>query len=215
MTKPDQDIPVACRVLVVEDEARLCELWRRALTEMGLYAVAVRSGEAALAAARQEAFGLVLLDLNLPGIDGMEVFRELRRISPMTGVIVVTGFGTLEAAREAVHLDAVEFLAKPVSLGDLEKAIDRHRRRTTAGPGSVSAEPGALPGSPAGVSAGPLAGVSPGSLEDIERQSILAALEEHGGNRAAVARALGISLRKLYYRLAQYQQQGSLPLDED
>jgi DNA-binding NtrC family response regulator len=142
----------------------------------------------------------MLLDLNLPGMSGMELFGLLRQRWPQTQVVILTGFGDLEAAREAIRLDVVDFLTKPCSLGDLEVALDRARKRL--GPPRPDVGPDAGPDSIVSDNAGPP------TLDDIERQTILAALERHRGNRAATAAELGISLRTLYYRLAEYQRQG-------
>ena len=67
----------------------------------------------------------MILDLNLPGIDGMETLSRLREKSGDLQAIVLTGFASVEAAKQAVHLDVVEFLTKPCHLGELEKALDR------------------------------------------------------------------------------------------
>ena len=81
-----------------------------------------------------------MLDLNLPGEGGIEFFKKLRDRLPRVQGIVLTGFASLEAAREAIHLDVVEFLTKPCHLGELEQALDRAMRRL-APPGKPAAAP--------------------------------------------------------------------------
>jgi two-component system response regulator RegA len=194
------------RVLVVEDEARLRDMLVRAVNEMGFDASGAASAEAALRhVADKPAPDIAVLDLNLPGMGGMELFGRLRQQHPATQVIILTGFGDLEAAQQAIRFDAVDFLTKPCALGELEVSLDRARTRVTrpaAAPEGGEAA-GAKPSAPA-----PPDSSDANSLEAVERVHILAVLEKNHGNRAATAAELGISLRKLYYRLEQYQQQG-------
>ena len=185
------------RVLIVEDEGRMRELLTRAVTNWQFRAVSAATGEEALRQMDKEPANIVLLDLNLPAMSGMECLEQIRGRWPQTQVIILTGFGDLEAAKAAIHLDVVEFLTKPAHLGQLEQAIDRARRRI----------PRRLP---------ELEPLSPEPeielddtestrLYDVERQHILATLAKHGGNRVAAAEELGIALRTLYYRLAEYE----------
>lgn len=185
------------RVLVVEDESRLRDMLVRAVNDMGFVATGVASGEAAIRQFEQKPSDIAILDLNLPGVGGMDVFERLRRAQPETQVIILTGFGDLEAAKKAIHFDAVDFLTKPCALGDLEVSLDRARTRLmkTAPELQPPPDPDASPQN---------------ALEVVERNHILSVLEKNHGNRAATAQELGISLRKLYYRLEQYQQQGLL-----
>jgi DNA-binding NtrC family response regulator len=202
--RPSAPAPGGCRrVLIVDDEPRMRDMLSRAVTEMGFEASAAGSAESGLRAMEQTPADIVLLDLNLPGMGGMEMFQALRRKWAQTQVIILTGFGDLNAAQQAIRLEAVDFLAKPCPLGQLEQALERARQRRAA-----VAPPGVLPEPPE--EAAPIAAAPSDSelLEDIERNHILAALERHGGNRAAAAAELGISLRKLYYRLEKYQREG-------
>ncbi len=96
---------------------------------------------------------IVLLDLNLPGMTGMDFFRKLRDRWPITQVIILTGFGDLESAREAIRLDVVDFLTKPCHLGELEQALDRAASASRAmlppatSPGPLTSRPSRHPGS--------------------------------------------------------------------
>jgi len=196
MTLP-QPKPVAeARVLVVEDESRMRDLLVRALAGWGFAVASARSGEEALRLNDQDPFDIVILDLNLPGLDGMATLRKLRESVPHVQAIVLTGFASVEAARQAVHLDVVEFLTKPAHLGELEKALDRALRRMAPTPPAVIDTPDLPP---------PTAGMT---LDEVERNHILASLRQHEGNRTATARALGISRRTLYYKLEGYEREG-------
>ena len=123
-------------------------------------------------------------------------------------MIILTGFGDLEAAKRAIHLDVVDFLTKPCPLDELELALDRARTRCVKNAPPEAAE---VPGRDFQFAAEPAPPPAGLSLEELEQRHILAVLEKHNGNRAATAAELGISLRKLYYRLGQYQKQGLIP----
>ncbi len=182
------------RVLVVEDEPRLRDLLLETLPEMGFPASAVRTAEEALRLMQGDPHEIVILDLQLPLMGGMDLFEQIRARWPATQVIVLTGFGDLSAAQRAIHLDVVEFLSKPCHLRDLEVSLDRARRRRLNG--ETPANDRALPSS------------EPVTLAESEYQQIVAALRRHQGNRTAAAGELQISRRTLHYKLAQYRSQG-------
>jgi DNA-binding NtrC family response regulator len=185
-------------VLVVEDETRLRELLLEEIPDMGFSATAARSAEEARRIMDADPHEIMLLDLRLPGIGGMELFETIRASWPRTQVVVLTGYGDLESARRAIHLDVVDFLSKPCRLRDLELALERARRRVAGD--TESAEP-TEPAQPAAEAAVP-------TLKQSERETILSALAKCHGNKTAAAAALGISRRTLHYRLWQYRRQG-------
>jgi DNA-binding NtrC family response regulator len=192
--------PEQIEVLIVEDEPRLRELLLRAVAGWGFCAEGAHSGEEAIKRMESKSRHVLILDLNLPGMTGLECLEKIRQRWSSTQAIILTGFGDLESARQAIHLDVVDFLTKPCHLGDLEKALARAQqrignRRELPMVDSAPVEP---------------AGTEPMTMEEIERQHILAALARHNGNRTATAGELGISLRTLYYRLGEYQKQGFL-----
>jgi DNA-binding NtrC family response regulator len=188
-------------VLVVDDEPRMRELLVRAPGQWGFEASSARSGEEAVRLAENSAPEIALLDLNLPGMDGLECLARLREKVPRLQGIILTGFASVESARQAVHLDVVEFLTKPAPLGEIEKAMDRAMRRLMPGRDSAGAAPSPAPQSVA-------IGGKLMTLEEVEREHILAALARAEGNRTAAAAALGISRRTLYYKLEEYEKQG-------
>ena len=200
------------QVLLVEDETRLREMLTRAIHEMGFAPTAVGQAEAALRLMEARPFDILIVDLNLPGMGGLEFLEQVHARWPTAQAIVLTGFGDLGAAKHAIRLDVVDFLTKPAPLGELEIALDRARNRRLQAVGvepSRPAEPPRLtardePASPSSNEPTP-------SLEEMEQRHILAVLEKNHGNRTATAAELGISLRKLYYRLGQYQKQGLIP----
>lgn len=193
-------------VLIVDDEPRLRDMLCRAVTELGYTPAAVRSAEQAMREIAGQLPAVILLDINLPGMDGMEFLEELRRITTTTQVIILTGFGSLEAAKTAIHHDVVDFLTKPCSLDDLERALSRaeQRRRQLIHPPVIEEPPLPAPAA-AAATFGSSDDDAPATLEEVEHAHILAVLARNNNNRAATAAALGISERTLYYRLARYQ----------
>jgi DNA-binding NtrC family response regulator len=209
-------LPTGREVLVVEDEPRLRNMLNQALKEMGFHATLAPTAEAAAKLLAQRSFDIMMLDLNLPGMDGIEFLEGVRQRHKDIQVIILTGFGDLEAAKKAIHLDVVEFLTKPCALGTLEAALDRARKRQKSqivGDAPAAVET-VLQFEPAPVAATPVSKSDDGaakSLEELEQEHILDVLQKQKGNRAATAAELGISLRKLYYRLGEYQRKGLIP----
>lgn len=190
------------RVLIVEDEQRLRDLLVDVLPGMGFPATGVRSAEEAARVMEASPCDIALLDLQLPLMNGMDFFARLRERWPATQVIVLTGFGDLEAARRAIHLDVVDFLTKPCPLRDIEMALERARRRIH------SAERGEIGTVHPAHTTHESEKESAATLWEIERRQILAALDRNNGNRTAAAAELGISRRTLHYRLSEYRRLG-------
>ncbi len=199
------------RVLIVEDEKRLREMLCASVAEMGLSPTAASSGESAMKLAQQQLFAVALVDLNLPGMTGLAFCERLAQFKFHVQSVILTGFGDLEAARQAIRLEVVDFLTKPCSMDELENSLNRARLRwldrwamgdRPAETLREFEEPSALLTPP------PAPVMDPGeqvSIDEMERQLILSALARNNGNRQAAATELGISVRKLYYRIQQYQ----------
>ncbi|MBC7785612.1 MAG: DNA-binding response regulator [Burkholderiales bacterium] len=181
-------------VLIIEDEPRLREVLSEALRSWGMTSTTARSGEEALRSIDNHPADILLMDLNLPGISGIETLAELRRRGIDAPAIILTGFGDLQAAQDAIKLNVVAFLTKPAPLGELEKAIDRARKQLK-------------PDLPIRVPE-QTSGAKPVKLEELEREHIVAVLKKNNGNRTLTAKELGISRRTLQYRLSEYQEKG-------
>ena len=129
------------RILVVDDEARPRMTITHALNLMGYKADEAASGAEALSKLAAHFYDLILLDLRMPGVDGVEVMRQASRLCPDTLVIVLTAHATLESAIAAVRFGAVDYLLKPYSLRDTEAAIaqalDQRRHIHEPKPGST------------------------------------------------------------------------------
>ncbi len=190
-------------VLVVEDEPRLRDVLVSSAQECGFRAKAARSAEEAIVIMEQDPCDMVMLDLNLPCMDGLRCFEIVRERWPSTSAVILTGFGTLEAAQRAIQLGVVEFLTKPASLGDIERALHRSWRIRYEVPEDHADNIPLIPTDQANDVSRP---EFPQTMHEIEYECITAALDRHHGNRAAAAAELGMSTRKLYYRLSQYRE---------
>jgi DNA-binding response OmpR family regulator len=122
------------RILVVDDEAAERITLGEVLRLEGYHVTLAASGEQALAIVRQEPmFDLAILDLRLPGMDGLQVLDGIRRISSETIVILITGYGTLETAVQALRKGAYDFLLKPSPVEEVLVAVRRALSELKAG----------------------------------------------------------------------------------
>jgi len=103
-------------ILIVDDEAGIRDSLAGVLTDEGYSAWSAESGEACLERLRKGAFDVVLLDIWLPGIDGLETLERIRQLDNPPEVIMISGHGTIETAVRATKLGAYDFLEKPLSL---------------------------------------------------------------------------------------------------
>src|SRR5450432_3004855 len=104
------------KILIVDDEAGIRESLSGVLTDEGYSASSVDSGEACLELLRLAAFDVVLLDVWLPGMDGLETLEKIRDLENAPEVIMISGHGNIEAAVRATKLGAYDFLEKPLSI---------------------------------------------------------------------------------------------------
>ncbi len=117
------------RVLVVDDEAVVCESVRRVLVGEKYLVSTSTSSREGLDLIRKENFDLLLLDIKMPEMDGMEFLREARAVSPATEVLIITGYATVATAVEAIRQGAFDYLQKPVSPDQLLVAAARALER--------------------------------------------------------------------------------------
>jgi DNA-binding response OmpR family regulator len=130
------------RILVVDDEAAERITLGEVLRLEGYHVTLAASGEEALNIVQNEAsFDMTILDLRLPGIDGIQVLEGIRQQSPETVVMLITGYGTLETAVQAMRKGAYDFLLKPCPVDEVLAAVrralielkqERHRRTLVA-----------------------------------------------------------------------------------
>lgn len=128
---PPPDSSTRRRVLVVDDEAHLRLTLSEALARTDLDVEAVADGTEALARLEAETFQLMLLDIKLPGLDGMAVLRWAREHRPFMPVIMITAHGTPFNAVEAVQIGAADFIQKPFSVEEVRRHVGRVLSRDT------------------------------------------------------------------------------------
>jgi DNA-binding response OmpR family regulator len=117
--------PTEYRILAVDDDPVIINLMNTMIRRMGHLPLLAKTGEEAIKIFRQERPHLVLLDLGLPDMDGLAVFKRIRALVPEARIIVQTGTGTEEQQIEARRLGVDDFLLKGFSLNTLKEMVDR------------------------------------------------------------------------------------------
>ncbi|MDT8379158.1 MAG: response regulator [Desulfotignum sp.] len=117
------------KVLVIDDEKTTLKMFRLILDVYGFEILTAESGEKGLEIFDLEKPEIVLTDIKMPGMDGIEVLKEIKRRIPSTEVIVITGHGDMDLAIQALNLDAADFINKPIKREKLENGIERARER--------------------------------------------------------------------------------------
>ena len=113
------------RILIVDDDDVSCRLFAEVLEGDGHKVQKAHSGEEALDRLRTEAYDLLLVDVRMPGITGLDVSRTMRQEQPELPIIVMTAFGSIETAVEAIHEGAFDYVSKPMNLDELKKIVSR------------------------------------------------------------------------------------------
>jgi len=122
LTRPEAgSTPI--RVLVVDDEVDFATALATRLQRRGFSAAAAFSGADAVRSVEEGQFDVVLLDLKMPGMDGLATLREVRRVAPQVRIIVLTGHGTVRTGIEGMQIGAEDFLQKPADIETLSTAI--------------------------------------------------------------------------------------------
>ena len=118
-------------VLVVEDDGAMRELLREALEEEGYEVIAAAGGREGLRKVRGGGVDLVVTDLRMPDLDGLDMMRELRALPAPPSVIMITAFGTIDNAIKAMKLGAADYVTKPFELEELTLSVERALRDRT------------------------------------------------------------------------------------
>jgi len=120
-----------CRVLLVDDERDFLEVLTRRLGKRDVNVVGVTSGEEALQYLQAKPIDVAVLDVKMPGMDGLTALREIKKLNPLIEVIMLTGHASLEVALEGMRSGAFDYLMKPAEIDELlYKIQDAHRART-------------------------------------------------------------------------------------
>jgi len=117
------------RILFADDEPSIQELMRIELPRLGHEATVCPDGRTALAALDLTAYDCVMVDLDMPGVGGMEVIRRVRETAPDTEAVIITGKSSVETAIEAVRQGVFEYLTKPCRLAEIQAVLERVRKR--------------------------------------------------------------------------------------
>ena len=118
-------------ILVVEDGKSQREMLRDFLRDEGYPATAAENGEDALSKLQEDCFDLVLTDYKMPGMDGMALLKAGKELNPEVDVVVMTAFGTVETAVNAMKAGAADYISKPIDLDELQLLIERIAGRRT------------------------------------------------------------------------------------
>ena len=112
------------KILLVDDEVVFTNNMSKLLTNRGYRVTAVNSGDAAIRALDEEDFDVVVLDLKMPGMDGITTLKEIKKLGLFTETLVLTGHGSIDTALEATKLGAYDYLTKPCEIDELVEKIE-------------------------------------------------------------------------------------------
>jgi len=112
------------QVLAVDDDPQMRNALKEALERLGFHVEVAKDGEEALSKVQRESFALVVSDMMMPKMDGITFLKKIRSLNLYVPVLIITGFGTIESAVEAMKLGAVDYIMKPFSFESLKKAVD-------------------------------------------------------------------------------------------
>jgi YesN/AraC family two-component response regulator len=120
------------KILVIDDEKATLSMFRLFLDAYGYTVYTAENGTEGLAIFQKEKPEIVLTDIKMPGIDGLAVLQQIKEIDPNAAVIVITGHGDTALAEQAVALDAVDFINKPIKKEALEAALEKAKKKLGA-----------------------------------------------------------------------------------
>ena len=120
------------KILVIDDEKPTLSMFRLFLDAYGYRVYTAENGADGLDIFRKEKPAIVLTDIKMPGIDGLAVLPQIKKIAPRTAVIVITGHGDTDLAEQAVELHAVDFINKPIKKEALDAALEKARQELAA-----------------------------------------------------------------------------------
>ncbi|HWB03368.1 MAG TPA: sigma-54 dependent transcriptional regulator [Verrucomicrobiales bacterium] len=126
------------KIIIIDDEASILEMMGQVCRKMGHQVSLHQTGRAGMAALDAEKPELLIVDLRIPDMNGMQIIQDVRARYPQTEVVMVTGYASVETAVEAMKLGAFDYLTKPFELDDLQRTINRAMQKT-GGPSSSTA----------------------------------------------------------------------------
>lgn len=115
---------IGSKILLVDDEFVFTQNMARLLANRGYVVTAVSSGDAAIQALEEKDFDVVVLDLKMPGMDGITTLKEIKKLGLFTQTLILTGHGSIDSALEAIKLGAYDYLTKPCEIDELVAKIE-------------------------------------------------------------------------------------------
>lgn len=128
-------IPGKTSILILDDEPIVSKRLQPALEKMGYEVESFYDSSEALKRVQEREFNIVVTDLKMDGINGMQFLAAVKERSPETEVIVITGFATMETAKESMRKGVFDFLAKPFKLGEIQEVIKKADAKVRLGSG--------------------------------------------------------------------------------
>jgi len=122
-------VKIPARVLIVDDEKDFVEMLELRLEEVGEKVSTAHSGQECLDRLQQETIDVVILDILMPGMSGIDTLKEIKKHFPIVEVILLTGHGTIQTAVDGMKLGAYDYLLKPADFKDLVSKLDAARKR--------------------------------------------------------------------------------------
>ena len=115
---------IGAKILLVDDEKVFTKNMSGLLTKRGYRVMAVNSGEDAVTSVKKEKFDVVVLDIKMPGMDGIATLREIKELGVLAQTLILTGHGSIDTAMEAIKLGAYDYLKKPCEINELVEKIE-------------------------------------------------------------------------------------------
>jgi len=119
----------AVRVLVVDDDQEICEFMETFLSKDGFEVDSLSDAEMAAETVKNGGYHLVVLDLMMPKVDGIDVLKQIRKVDSDVAVVIFTGYPSLDTAVQSMKLDAVDYLKKPFNPDEFREVLDRVMRK--------------------------------------------------------------------------------------
>ncbi|MEM6333759.1 MAG: response regulator [Planctomycetota bacterium] len=175
----------ATRILVVDDDLMHRNRTVRAFHARGHEAIAAENGQEAMTLAGHSKFDRAVLDLRMPDTDGLSLAQQLMQVQPDLDIVILTGYGSIPLAVEAIRIGVIDVLTKPADADQILLAFEGDEKRAEAAaetPGPYEAP----------------------TLDKVEWEHIQRVLSDCGGNITKTARVLGIHRRSLQRKLQRY-----------
>jgi len=115
---------IGSKILLVDDEIIFTENMAKLLTSRGYLVTTVNNGESAIRKLEEKDFDVVVLDLKMPGMDGITTLKEIKKLGLFTETLILTGHGSVDTALEAIKIGAYDYLAKPCEIDELVEKIE-------------------------------------------------------------------------------------------